>query len=183
MTRDNLPRPNCDSDGKADNKRQAFINTDTRRFKIQMGYMDPPPPPGRASVIINVVVVAVVLVSSIKENESKLNKTWPKDLRGKQREGEDKEDYPFFTLSHPLFICYWTMYFLTSPPRKPHWLNRTAIVFVSSVYVAVTFLRALAYFQKHNLRTRDVQNFAAARNSLAKLNDIISSVKVFFMVR
>ena len=73
------------------------------------------------------------------------------------------------------------MYFLTSPPRKPHWLNRTAIVFVSSV--AVTFLRALAYFQKHNLRTRDVQNFAGARNSLAKLNDIISSVKVFFMVR
>jgi len=32
-TRDNLPRPNCDSDGKADNKRQAFINTDTRRFR------------------------------------------------------------------------------------------------------------------------------------------------------
>ena len=182
MTRDNLPRPNCDSDGKADNKRQAFIHTDTRRFKIQMGYMGPPPP-GRASVIIKVVVVAVVLVTSIKENELKLNKTWPKDLRGKQRGGEDKEDYPFFTLSHPLFICYWTMYFLTSPPRKPHWLNRTAIVFVSSVYVAVTFLRALAYFQKHNLRTRDVQNFAAARNSLAKLNDIISSVKVFFMVR
>ena len=38
-------RPNCDSDGKADNKRQAFINTDTRRFKIQMGDMGPPPPP------------------------------------------------------------------------------------------------------------------------------------------
>ena len=36
-TRDNLPRPNCDSDGKANNKRQAFINTDTRRFKIQTG--------------------------------------------------------------------------------------------------------------------------------------------------
>ena len=47
-TRDNLPRPNCDRDGKADNKRQAFINTDTRRFKIQMADMDPPPP-GRAS--------------------------------------------------------------------------------------------------------------------------------------
>ena len=42
--RDNLPRPNCDGDGKADNKRQAFINSDTRRFKIQMGDMDPPPP-------------------------------------------------------------------------------------------------------------------------------------------
>ena len=28
-TRDNLPRPNCDSDSKADNKRQAFIYTDT----------------------------------------------------------------------------------------------------------------------------------------------------------
>ena len=42
-TRDNLPRPNCDSDGKADNKRQAFINTDMRRFKIQTGDMDPPP--------------------------------------------------------------------------------------------------------------------------------------------
>ena len=71
-----------------------------------MGYMGPPPPPGRASVIIKVVVVAVVLVTSIKENELKLNKTWPKDLRGKQRGGEDKEDYPFFTLSHPLFIYY-----------------------------------------------------------------------------
>ena len=46
MTRDNLPRPNCDSDGKADNKRQAFMNTDTRRFKIQIGNMDPPPPVG-----------------------------------------------------------------------------------------------------------------------------------------
>ena len=39
-----LPRPNCNSDGKADNKQQAFINTDTRRFKIQMGDMGPPPP-------------------------------------------------------------------------------------------------------------------------------------------
>ena len=45
---DNLLRPNCDSDGKTDNKRQAFINTDMRRFKIQTGDMDPPPP-GRAS--------------------------------------------------------------------------------------------------------------------------------------
>ena len=38
-TRDNLPWQNCDSDSKAnpnpDNKRQAFLNTDTRRFKIQ----------------------------------------------------------------------------------------------------------------------------------------------------
>ena len=41
-TRDNLPRPNCDSDCKADNKGQAFINTDTRRFKIQMDDMGPP---------------------------------------------------------------------------------------------------------------------------------------------
>ena len=50
-TRDNLPQPNCDSDGKADNKRQAFINTDTRRFKIQMGnIIDPPPSPSRASL-------------------------------------------------------------------------------------------------------------------------------------
>ena len=30
---------------KADNKRQAFINTDTRRVKIQAGNMEPPPPP------------------------------------------------------------------------------------------------------------------------------------------
>ena len=37
------------TDGKADNKRQALINTDTRRFKIQTGDMDPPPPLGRAS--------------------------------------------------------------------------------------------------------------------------------------
>ena len=43
VTRDNLPRPNCNSDGKANNKRQAFINTDTRHFKIQMGVMGPPP--------------------------------------------------------------------------------------------------------------------------------------------
>ena len=41
-----LPQPNCDSDGKADNKQQAFINTDTRRFKIQTATWDPPP--GRA---------------------------------------------------------------------------------------------------------------------------------------
>ena len=45
VTRDNLPQPNCNSDGKADNKRQAFINTDTRHFKIQMGDMGPPPSP------------------------------------------------------------------------------------------------------------------------------------------
>ena len=44
VTRDNLPRPNCDSDGKADNKQQAFINTYTRRFKIQTGDMGPPLP-------------------------------------------------------------------------------------------------------------------------------------------
>ena len=44
-TRDNLPRANCDSDDKADNKRQAFLNTDTRRFKILTGDMGPPPPP------------------------------------------------------------------------------------------------------------------------------------------
>ena len=45
-TRDNLPRPNCDSHGKADNKRQAFINADTRCFKIQTGDLGPPPPAG-----------------------------------------------------------------------------------------------------------------------------------------
>ena len=32
----------------ADNKQQEFINTDTRRFKIQTGDMHPPPP-GTAS--------------------------------------------------------------------------------------------------------------------------------------
>ena len=37
-----LPWPNCVSDGKAHNKRQVFINTDTRRFKIQTGDMGPP---------------------------------------------------------------------------------------------------------------------------------------------
>ena len=42
--RDNLPWPNCDSDGKADDNQQAFINADTRRFKIQTGDMGPPPP-------------------------------------------------------------------------------------------------------------------------------------------
>ena len=41
-TRDNLPRPNCDSDSKAGNKRQAFINTDTGGFNIQTGDMGPP---------------------------------------------------------------------------------------------------------------------------------------------
>ena len=40
-----LPLPNCDSDIKADHKWQAFINTDTRRFKIQTGDMGLPPPP------------------------------------------------------------------------------------------------------------------------------------------
>ena len=50
LQRDNLPRPNCDSGGKANNKRQAFINTNTRRFKIQTG--DMPPPPGRASLLL-----------------------------------------------------------------------------------------------------------------------------------
>ena len=44
-TRGNLSRPNCESDGKADNKRQAFINTDMRRFKIQTGDKASPPPP------------------------------------------------------------------------------------------------------------------------------------------
>ena len=46
---ENLPRPNCDSDGKANTKRQAFISTDTRSFKIQTGDMGPPP--GRASSV------------------------------------------------------------------------------------------------------------------------------------
>ena len=41
-TRDNLPWPNCNSDGKAENKRQTFINTDTRHFKIQTATWDPP---------------------------------------------------------------------------------------------------------------------------------------------
>ena len=45
VTRDNLPRPNCNSDGKADNKQQAFINTDTRHFRIQTGDVGPPPTP------------------------------------------------------------------------------------------------------------------------------------------
>ena len=44
-TTDNLLWPNCDSDGKADNKQQAFINTTTRRFKIQTGDMGPTPLP------------------------------------------------------------------------------------------------------------------------------------------
>ena len=53
-TRDNLPRPNWDSDGKADNKQQAVINTDTKRFKIQSGDMGHPSPPGRASTMFDV---------------------------------------------------------------------------------------------------------------------------------
>ena len=43
-TTDNLLWPNCDSDGKANNKQQALINTDMRRFKIQTGDMGPPTP-------------------------------------------------------------------------------------------------------------------------------------------
>ena len=35
---------------KADNKRQAFINTDTRRFKIQTGDMEPTPTPPHPKV-------------------------------------------------------------------------------------------------------------------------------------
>ena len=37
------------TDGKADNKWQAFINIDMRFFKMQNGNMGPPPPPSRAS--------------------------------------------------------------------------------------------------------------------------------------
>ena len=48
QSRDNFPRPNCDGHGKADNKRQTFTNTNTRRVKIQTGDMGPPLP-GRAS--------------------------------------------------------------------------------------------------------------------------------------
>jgi len=63
---------------------------------------------------VTIKVVAVVfLVTSIKEKELKPYKTWPKNLRGKQRGGEDKEDYLFFSLSHPLFIC--KMYYVFSP--------------------------------------------------------------------
>ena len=40
--RDNLRQPNCDIDGKANNKQQAFVNTDMRCFKIQTGDMGPP---------------------------------------------------------------------------------------------------------------------------------------------
>ena len=51
MTRDNLPRPNYNIDGKADNKQQAlFYNTNTRRFKIQTGDMGHPP--GRTSLYL-----------------------------------------------------------------------------------------------------------------------------------
>ena len=69
MTRDKPPRPNCDSDGKADNKRQAFINTDTSCFKIQMGDMAPPsPPPGRASLIKIPIVPLTYNIEHIIEN-------------------------------------------------------------------------------------------------------------------
>ena len=53
------PRPNCDSDSKADNKRQAFINTDTRRFKIQTGDVGPPPPFTLAGPLISNVLLLV----------------------------------------------------------------------------------------------------------------------------
>ena len=48
-TRDNLPRPNCD------NKRQALITTDTRRFKIQTGNMGPPFLAGPLYIIVTKV--------------------------------------------------------------------------------------------------------------------------------
>ena len=52
-TTDNLLWPNCDSDGKADNKQQAFINTTTRHFKIQTGDMGPTPlPPPQPPICI-----------------------------------------------------------------------------------------------------------------------------------
>ena len=39
----NLPQPNCDSDNKADNKRQAFINTNTRDvLKFRLASWEPP---------------------------------------------------------------------------------------------------------------------------------------------
>ena len=41
-TRDNLPRPNCNNDGKADNKWQGFINIDKRVLKFRQATRDPP---------------------------------------------------------------------------------------------------------------------------------------------
>ena len=64
--RDNLPRPNCDGDGKADNKQQAFINTDTRCFKIQTGDVGPPPP-GRASMFAEKSFCPPLIESHLRE--------------------------------------------------------------------------------------------------------------------
>ena len=41
----------------SDNKRQAFINTDTRRFKIQTGDMGPPPPPPLEGPLVKALVL------------------------------------------------------------------------------------------------------------------------------
>ena len=40
------------TDGKADNKWQAFINIDMRFFKMQNGNMGPPPPPAGPQIKI-----------------------------------------------------------------------------------------------------------------------------------
>ena len=61
----NLLRPNCNSDGTADDKQQAFINTDTRRFKIQTGDMDPPPWQGLYIQVRAVHAYRIVLILHI----------------------------------------------------------------------------------------------------------------------
>ena len=70
-TRDNLPRANCDSDDKADNKRQAFLNTDTRRFKTLTGDMGPPLPPRKGLCLPNITPfpkkVSFIPLKNVKE--------------------------------------------------------------------------------------------------------------------
>ena len=49
VTRDNLPWPNCDSDGKADNKSDKHLSTLTRDVSKFRQVTWDPPSPGRAS--------------------------------------------------------------------------------------------------------------------------------------
>ena len=46
VTRDNLPWPNCDSDGKADNKSDKHLQTLTRDVSKFRGWHGTPPPTG-----------------------------------------------------------------------------------------------------------------------------------------
>ena len=69
------PQPNCNSDGKADNKRQALINTDTRRFKIQMGNIAPPPRQDLLTSKLCMMVLTPTHFTTIRDGHKRCGRT------------------------------------------------------------------------------------------------------------